>query len=306
MKSQPLDLRSASALTAAAACWGIATVITKSALAAVPPVTLLLIQLAFSNLFLWGLLAIRPKPLPPRGNLLQVGLLGLLNPGLSYTLSLSGLTSTTASASSLLWAAEPILIVVLAWLLLRERLSASLIVFSLLALAGVVLISGLATDQVIASSFMGNTLILAGVACCALYSVLARRLSSDIDPLLAVTVQQTFAFAWALTLWLLQFFVDGSLRQATPDLQTWLLAAISGVIYYGLAFWFYLHGLARVKASLAGVFINLTPFFGIGGAYIFLNEQLSFIQWIGGVVILASVFGILLSANATLKQESRL
>jgi drug/metabolite transporter (DMT)-like permease len=71
-------------------------------------------------------------------------------------------------------------------------------------------------------------------------------------------------------------------------------AGISGVLYYALAFWFYLQGLARVQASMAGVFINLIPIFGIGGAYLFLGERLAPAQWLGAGAILAAVFGIML------------
>ena len=46
----------------------------------------------------------------------QLAWLGVLNPGVSYALSLAGLQRITASASALLWALEPILILALAWL----------------------------------------------------------------------------------------------------------------------------------------------------------------------------------------------
>ena len=45
----------------------------------------------------------------------------LLNPGLAYALSLIGLTMISASASVLIWAIEPILILLLAGLVLGER-----------------------------------------------------------------------------------------------------------------------------------------------------------------------------------------
>lgn len=50
----------------------------------------------------------------------QLGAIGILNPGLAYTISLLGLTQTTASNSALLWAAEPILIIGFACLILCE------------------------------------------------------------------------------------------------------------------------------------------------------------------------------------------
>ena len=40
--------------------------------------------------------------------------LGVLNPGVSYALGLAGLARITASASALLWATEPILILLIA------------------------------------------------------------------------------------------------------------------------------------------------------------------------------------------------
>jgi drug/metabolite transporter (DMT)-like permease len=61
-------------------------------------------------------------------------LLGLLNPGISYALSLVGLPYATASLSALLWAVEPLLIVGLAWLVLHERQTAGFLILSAFAL----------------------------------------------------------------------------------------------------------------------------------------------------------------------------
>lgn len=44
----------------------------------------------------------------------RLSLLGVLNPGLAYALSIAGLAHVTASVSVLLWAIEPILILALA------------------------------------------------------------------------------------------------------------------------------------------------------------------------------------------------
>jgi drug/metabolite transporter (DMT)-like permease len=127
------DLRSVFVLILAAACWGIGAVITKSVLASIPPITLLLIQLAFSVSLLWTVVLVKRRrllgkktlpsknTLPSKKRLLGIGLLGVMNPGISYTFSLFGLSMTTASMSTLLWATEPILIIGLAWVILREK-----------------------------------------------------------------------------------------------------------------------------------------------------------------------------------------
>jgi drug/metabolite transporter (DMT)-like permease len=280
-------------LVAAAACWGFATVMTKAALGDVPPLTLLVIQLAVSLAFLWIVVLAQRARIPSGRSLLALGLLGLLNPGISYTLSLVGLRFTTASLSTLLWAAEPILILGLAWLILRERLTPILLMLSGLALVGVLLVIGIDFGAEAGNSLLGNALILGGVLCCALYTVLTRRTLAVFDPLALVAVQQTFALAWALAIWPLELGSIGLQSLAGIPASAWTWATLSGLVYYALAFWFYLIGLKVVLASQAGLAINLIPIFGVGGAYLFLGERLVAWQWAGAVLILIAVFGVL-------------
>lgn len=289
----PVKLGPMMALTLAAACWGFATVMTKAALTQIPPLTLLVIQLAVSVAGLWVMVVAQRARLPPRRTAYQLGLLGLLNPGIAYTLSLLGLRLTTASMSSLLWAAEPILILGLARLSLRERLTPIILLFSALAIVGVVLVADVGLKVEAGNTGLGNMLILGGVVCCALYTVLTRRTVAVFDPLVLIALQETFALVWALAIWPLEFTSVAVDSLAAIPADAWLWAALSGLTYYALAFWFYLTGLKAIPASLAGIFINLIPIFGVGGAYIFLGERLGTLQWAGAAFILVAVFAIL-------------
>lgn len=293
MNHSNLDFRAASYLVSASACWGFATVISKHILNSMPPITLLAFQLIVSVSLLWLLVFLSKKPLASKTKWLKVGWLGLLNPGISYTLSLIGLTTTTASMSTLLWASEPVLILFLASWILRENLSPKVIFLSLVAISGVVLMSGLLTGDWAGGKLTGNMLILGGVLCCAFYTVLARRVGQDFDPLLAVALQQTAALGLVWVLFPLEWHVDTWVNLRALGALDWFWAGVSGAVYYALAFWLYLKGLARVQASLAGVFINLIPIFGIGGAYLFLGERLNSLQWLGTGMIMFSVFAII-------------
>jgi drug/metabolite transporter (DMT)-like permease len=294
MSHQKPDLRSVLSLIAAAACWGAATVITKSVLSFVPPITLLVFQLAFSLALLLAFAYFSHKRFSITKNLWKIGLLGLLNPGISYSLSLVGLTTATASMSTLLWACEPILIIGLSTIILREHLSPRVFILSVFAFLGVVWVSGIATSTWSTPGTSGSLLILGGVLCCALYTVLFRHFDSDTDPLIAITLQQAFAFVWALLIWPLEFDTDTTNNILNMTVANWFWIGLSGATYYAFAFWFYLRGLARVNASVAGAMINLIPIFGICGAYIFLGERLLLMQWVGAAAILISVFAILL------------
>jgi drug/metabolite transporter (DMT)-like permease len=281
------------ALVLAAACWGGATVITKHVLTDIPPLTLLVLQLTVNVSFLWTIVLGQRLRLPRRGEILRLGGIGLLNPGLAYTFGLLGLTRTTASMSALLWAAEPILILGLAWLILREHLTRTLLACSLLAITGVVLVAGLDVRAEQTSLLLGNGLILLGVACCALYTVLTRQQATDLDPLLIVALQQSVALVWALAIWPLEWGRGNGVGLLSLNAATWGWAVLSGVLYYALAFWCYIIGLKQLPASLAGLFLNLIPIFGVGGAYLFLGEHLTAVQWMGGTLILLAVVLVL-------------
>jgi drug/metabolite transporter (DMT)-like permease len=293
MRNHQLGSAPITALVLAAACWGGATVITKHVLTDVPPLTLLVLQLTVSVVFLWAIVLVQRLRMPGRRDIVRLGGIGILNPGLAYTFGLLGLSQTTASMSTLLWAAEPILILGLAWLILRERLTRTLLAFSLLAIAGVVLVARIDVGVDQTSLLLGNGLILIGVACCALYTVLTRRMVTDLDPVLIVVLQQTVAWVWALAIWPLEWGREGAVTLTAISPASWGWAALSGVLYYALAFWCYIIGLKQLPASMVGQFLNLIPIFGVAGAYLFLGERLTVVQAIGGVLILVAVVMVL-------------
>ena len=280
------------AIVIACAFWALGTILSKSLLANLPPITVLVIQLAPSVAILWLLVVTKGAVWPPMRMLILLGLLGLLNPGWSYTLNIFGLAETTASVATLLWAAEPILILGLAWVFLGEHLTGRLVATMILAMCGVALVSGLGTSGLMNSpTGYGSALVLAGVLCCAIYTVIARSLAAD--PLLTVAVQQTVALAWTVAIWPIELRAGAwGIVLALPP-QDLAKAAMSGVMYYAAAYWLYLFALKSMPASMAGSFFNLIPVFGIAAAYVFLGERLTPTQWSGGVLVLLAMVCLL-------------
>jgi drug/metabolite transporter (DMT)-like permease len=80
-----------------------------------------------STIVLWLLAYARGVPTIGWRGVRPLALLGLPNSGLSYTFSMLGLSKTTASVATLLWAAEPVLILLLASLMLREVITIRLL-----------------------------------------------------------------------------------------------------------------------------------------------------------------------------------
>ncbi|MFL5651925.1 MAG: DMT family transporter [Chloroflexota bacterium] len=279
------------ALVLAATCWGTGTVISKAALAEVAPLTLLAIQLAASLCVLAILMRSQGISLRSDASPL-LGRLGLLNPGLAYALSLLGLTFITASLSVLLWALEPLLILALAGVFLRERITPTFILLSLIAVAGMVLI--VYDPSSTSGQWIGVGLTVAGVACCAVYSVVTRRWIPDAKETSQVVVaQQAHALALALGLVVLVGVAGGTVLPTALTPLGLASAIASGVLYYAGAYWFYLGALRNVPASFAAVSFYLIPIVGVAGGAILLGERLDPRQWVGALVVLGSILAII-------------
>jgi probable blue pigment (indigoidine) exporter len=282
---QSTSYRRALLIVSATACWGGGTVLSKQVLdRGVAPLTLLAIELAASCLLLvLGslVLGVRPSWSP---TLAKLALLGVLNPGIAYALGLLGLVTITASLSVLLWATEPVLIMLLAVLLLRERIAAATMIAVAIAMIGVLLVlyrPGASGDAI------GISLTVGAVTACAFYTVLSRRLLLDDSSLEVVLVQQVAALCFAVALAGTAAAMEITSLGMPADLATWVLAAASGMVYYGFAFWFFIGGLRGVPASVAGSFFPLVPVFGIAAGYL-VGDRLSDRQWIGAAMVVVA------------------
>ena len=273
-------------LVAAAACWGTATAISKRAVEEIAPLTLLPIELSVSVAVLLAASALSGDRSLPSTHRRQLGWLGVLNPGVAYALSLAGLSRITASSSALLWATEPVLILLLAWVLLCQRPTKAVVACAGCALAGVVLVVARPDVRV---STTGILLTLAGVAACAVYTVVSSRYLADQSTLGVVLVQQASALVFAVLLLAVAISLGYGAALRDVSAAGWSSALGAGALYYGVAFWFYLRGLRTCSPSVAGLFINLVPVFGVGSAALLLGERLAPRQWVGVAVTLAAV-----------------
>jgi drug/metabolite transporter (DMT)-like permease len=273
------------ALLLSAAVFGVSTAVSVVALRAVRPVDLLAVEITGAAALLMVTAAARGR-LRRRGAGRQM-LVGALVPGLAFLFGDLGLARTSASSGSLLLAAEPLLSVVLALVVLRERLSGRAVSALILGLAGGALVALEPDDATGADTTLGNVLVLLAVVASALYLIAARRLNEDGDGLNesawqstggALSVAPVVALSWA----------TGGTRLDTAGAPAWAAClavvacgAIGGVLFN--------RGIARVPAARAGQLGNLTPLVGTLTAVAFLGDRPSLVQLGGGAAILAGL-----------------
>ena len=273
--------------------WGVGTVLSKLALdRGLAPMVLLVLELLASCSFVLIVLVVVDRGLPrfPRTrDYSRLVSLGALNPALGYGLGLLGLTTVSASLAVLVWALEPLLVGVLALVVLGERLSAPMAFLVVIAVGGAFVVLG---GSGASGDARGITLTFAAVSACAVYTVLTRRLLLDDGSLIVVLGQQLLALALVLiALIVLAGATGGEVLGDRPDLATVGLAAASGLVYYGLAFVFYVSGLRQVPAVTAGAVLPLIPVWGLAAAFL-AGDRLSATQWLGAAVVGLAVLAI--------------
>ena len=277
-----------------AACWGTATVMSKAVLAHMPPLTLLSVQLTASIAVLWLAVLVLQRRVRLDRQSRRASLSGLLEPGLSYTFGILGLALTTASSAALLGAAEPLFILFLAWLVLKERIGTPMLAMAAMATFGILLVMFPDTGDLPGQgSLTGDLLVLAGTFFGAFYVITTRKLVRRLDPLSLSALQQSVGLLWTLGVLLVALaFGLSVLGVAGVPLPILLLAALSGVVQYALAFWFYLFALQSLPANVAGFYLTLIPVFGLAAAFLFLGESLTALQWVGALCVIAAVAAI--------------
>ena len=269
----------------AAVFFGIAPTGTKYALAGFGPVTAMLIELLAATVLLWIVLLRRGyrRLLDTR----RVLVLGLLEPGLAYLLFSFGLDLTTASNAALMTGLECGFVVVLAALFLHERAGRSVIFAGLVAVVGLVILEG--GVAALGAPGVGDLLMAAGTLAAAAYTVVARGLAPEEDPL-SVTAHQ-FAVATVVLLPLAgsRWSTGAEALPAGVPVQFWLVVAAVGVLGFAAAFLLYNAAITEIEAGPAAVIINLSPAFGLASAVLWLGEPLTPQRILGACLITVSV-----------------
>lgn len=278
------------AATLAALCWGTATVMSKAALDGISPVFLLVLQLMSSVLILWIVVWFQATPSANWREIAQYAWLGLLEPGLAYLLGLIGLTDMKAGPATLVQSSEAIMIVIVSAVLLKKTPTIRLVALSVFALVGLTIALGiLRTTDTSGNGILGVTLMFMATAVAAIYVVMSSRIALNTNPITIVAWQQSVALLFALILLPVEWTLSPEGLWLPQSLKLWSIILLSGIIQYALAFSLYMWALGAVSANIAGSFLNLTPVFGLGIAFVFLDEVMTPVQLAGTVITIAAV-----------------
>ena len=204
------------------------------------------------------------------------------------TLAYSGLQYTEAINAFLLQSLMPVLIVLLSFLIFREKVTRLQCAGILVSLCGAVTIIARGDAEILLSLSInrGDLMVFTAIACYAGYTVMLRK-RPQVHPLAFIAT--TF---WLGSLILVPLYLWETLTVATLELKPTTMLVIGYVIVFPsiVSYLCYNRGVELVGANRAGLFIHLMPVFGGLMAVLFLGEVFCWYHGVGILLIGAGIY----------------
>ena len=213
-----------------------------------------------------------------------LGFFGIFLYGLCFFF---GLQRLPAGRGALVVALNPVIIVILAWLLGKERMTLKKAIGSLIAFIGCLTVIGngdpLALLQ--GSVGLGEWLIIGCVISWAAYTFIGWQATGHFSAL-ATTLYASFTGAILLGLAAL---VQGDIHPQAWSWRVWAGMSFLAIFGTAIAYTWFTAAVQRLGAGHASVFINLVPVFAVLQAAVLLDERLGLPVLFGGLLVIAGV-----------------
>lgn len=196
----------------------------------------------------------------------------------------NALKSLSAGIGSIIFFTHPILVALLAIFIYREGLGIKLVTGLLLALTGIVFISGVLGGSVV----VAPAGLLLGVLASICYGLFVLAGQTNVAKSSPLSLTATFAMIGVIAIPILFFRDLHFLTDLTwPQVLICLGMALFNTV---LSISFFLKGVGKIGASRASLISTLEPVLSIGLAIILLGEVFSRLEAAGIVLIMISIY----------------
>jgi drug/metabolite transporter (DMT)-like permease len=275
----------------ATATWGSAFIAGKVAVKDFEPATVAFLRFLGAAILLfpimWSMEKNRKKPtLKDYGLFAVLGLTGIAVYNICFFIATK---HAPVIKSSLFIASNPVLIVLLSRVFLKETITKNHMIGMVIALTGVTYII---TDGHLLSLFQYgfetvDFVLLGAVISWALYSVVGKVVLKKFSAVESTTYAVAFG-----TIFLFPFaYMETSWQDVlNASFSTWIAISHMSIFVTVVSFIMYYYGIKEVGAAKASIFINVMPVSAVLMATIFLGETFTMAQGIGAAFVLTGVY----------------
>lgn len=277
-------------LAFATGSWGSAFLAGNIATADLGPATVAFLRFFFASILLFPLMHLMdPRGQRPKGKEWGlVALLGLSGIALYNIAFFIAARDAPIVKSSLFIASNPVLIIVLSGLFLKETITKNNITGLFIALSGAALIITEGNFQrIVQEGFQPIDIVLfMAVICWAAYSVLGKIALQKFSAVTSTAYAVAFGTLILLPLAVYESAWTDILK---TSLNSWMAILHMSIVVSVLSFIMYYQGIKLIGAARASIFINFMPLSAVILAVIFLGESIKTVHVIGAFLILSGV-----------------
>jgi len=282
------DFKSVAAALGAMLFWSFSFVWIKIAYLAYQPLTVILLRLCFSAIFIFGFAFFFKRiQIPSRKDLGNFILLAFFEPFLYFMGESYGLKFVPSTVAAVIVATIPLFAPVVAWYFYREKLSAMNMAGLFASFIGVSLVV-MNSDFRFSAPPKGIILEFFAVFSAIAYSAFLRKLAYRYSTFTIIAFQNLIGIFLFLPFWLV-FESRGFV--ATPfHPQAFRAILLLSFFASSLAFILFTYSIRHLGINRSNTFINLIPVFVAVFAYFVLGDQLTFRKITGIMIVIGGLF----------------
>lgn len=268
--------------------WGASFIATKYLLDELTPETIILMRLILAISLLLAIALIQKRKftiyLKSHGYILLLALIAVFHLWIQVT----GLKFTTASNTGWIIGMAPIFMAVLGLIFFKEKLNLLKVLGIIIATLGLLLLVGKGNPlNIDLIKNKGDLLVLASAFTWGIYSMVNKKISLNYSPLM--TILYLFIM---MAIIIFPFTINASSINSVIKLSAvgWISILFLGLLCSGVSYVIWAYALREMESAKVGAYLYFEPFITVIASWIFLNEVITLLMILSGLIITLGVF----------------
>jgi drug/metabolite transporter (DMT)-like permease len=286
---------------AAVIFWGVSFIATKIALDELVPLTIIFLRLILAVIFLTAIAVYTKRDfsvnLKNHGGILILALVAVFHLWIQVT----GMQYTTAAKTGWIIGTAPVFMALVGLAAFKESLTILKTTGILIAFFGLILLishGDLSSIDLISNK--GDFLILASAFTWAVYSAVNKKISLTYPPMMTIL----FLFLM-MAIIISPFTINDAAVQSVIHLSavSWVSILFLGILCSGAAYVMWASALKEMESAKVGAFLYFEPFVTVIASWIILNEKITLLMILAGIIITLGVVLVNVNLKTLLKKR---